>query len=186
MELIPINDSKLKIMLDESDMKELNICDEADCANNETRHAIRRILERAKSQIGFNTEGSEIFVQLYTSRAGGCELFVTKGVSGKPEEKRAMLYNMIFSFDSLDELCTVCRLLRKKGIILTSSAYIGEDGRYYIRLEDTSMSAYTRLDELSFLHEYGIRERTEHISTYLCEHSRTICSQNAVKLLSEF
>ena len=68
MELIPINDSKLKIMLDESDMKELNICEEADCANNETRHAIRTILERAKNQIGFNTEGSEIFVQLYASR----------------------------------------------------------------------------------------------------------------------
>ena len=78
MELIPINESKLKIMLDESDMRQYNITDEADCANSETRLAIRNILDRAKDQIGFNTEGSEIFVQLYTSKGGGCELFVTK------------------------------------------------------------------------------------------------------------
>ena len=96
MELIPINESKLKIMLDESDMKEYNIGSEADCANSETRLAIRHILDRAKTQIGFNTEGSEIFVQLYTSKGGGCELFVTKSTlatntpvtpSAPPEKK---------------------------------------------------------------------------------------------------
>ena len=79
MELILISKSKLKIMLDEKDMKEYNIGDETDCARAETRRAIRTILDRAKDQIGFNTDGVEIFVQLYTSKSGGCELFVTKG-----------------------------------------------------------------------------------------------------------
>ena len=78
MEIIPINDSKLKIMLDESDMKELHIYDDADCARGETRLAIRTLLERARAETGFDTEGSEIFVQLYTSKDGGCELFITK------------------------------------------------------------------------------------------------------------
>lgn len=78
MELILINDSKLKIMLDEQDMREYNICDEGDCSQFETRKAIRDILDRARDEIGFNTEGAEIFVQLYSSKKGGCELFVTK------------------------------------------------------------------------------------------------------------
>ena len=106
MELIPINNSKLKIMLDESDMKEYNISDEADCANGETRQAIRHILDRARDQIGFNTEGSEIFVQLYTSKRGGCELFVTKSsfsslkddkqIDKKTKKIRDKKYNCIF------------------------------------------------------------------------------------------
>lgn len=81
MELILISNSKLKIMLNESDMKQYNISDETDCAEISARRTIRRLLERAKLQTGFNTEGSEIFVQLYTSKNGGCELFVTKSSS---------------------------------------------------------------------------------------------------------
>ncbi len=220
MELIPINESKLKIMLSENDMKELNICDEADCANNETRYAIRTILERAKAQIGFNTEGAEIFVQLYTSRSGGCELFVTKGASpnnteqdhGKkqkktekpnkkiadairisqvPEseplkkDKRDLSYYMSFSFESVRDLCSACRILKKKELDITSSAYTGDDGKCYIILGNTCLSAYTRLDSLSFLHEYGKRERSDQIITYLCEHGREICLDNAVEILSE-
>ncbi len=186
MELIPINDSKLKIMLDESDMKELNIYEEADCANSETRHAIRSILERAKAQIGFNTEGSEIFVQLYTSRKGGCELFVTKGMSTKTKDKKPIQHHMVFSFECLRDMCAVCRILQKQGIHLESSAYIGEDGKYYIVFKDTGMSAYSRLGKLSFIHEYGNREHTEHINTYLYEHAREICRDNAVEILSEY
>lgn len=78
MELILISDSKLKIMLNESDMKQYNVNEETDCAEISARKAIRRLLEQARLQTGFNTEGAEIFVQLYTSKSGGCELFVTK------------------------------------------------------------------------------------------------------------
>ena len=78
MELILISNTKLKIMLDESDMKKYHIENESDCAEFSTRKAIRSLLECAKDRIGFNTDGEEIFVQLYTSKQGGCELFVTK------------------------------------------------------------------------------------------------------------
>ena len=90
MELILISKSKLKIMLNESDMKEYSIGKDTDCVDPSARKAIRSILERAKEQVGFNTEGDEIFVQLYTSKKGGCELFITKTMdsdSGELDEK---------------------------------------------------------------------------------------------------
>ena len=96
MELIPINNSKLKIMLDENDMKEYNIGDEADCANSATRLAIRHILDCAKDKIGFNTEGAEIFVQLYTSKHGGCELFVTKSDPPVARDEKRIKKGKIF------------------------------------------------------------------------------------------
>lgn len=78
MELILISKSKLKIMLDERDMLQYHIGDDTDCAEPTARRAIRSILDRARDEVGFETEGSELFVQLYTSRHGGCELFVSK------------------------------------------------------------------------------------------------------------
>ena len=81
MELILISNTKLKIMLNESDMQKYHIGSESDCAEISTRKAIRSLLECARDQIGFNTDGEEIFVQLYTSKHGGCELFVTKCLS---------------------------------------------------------------------------------------------------------
>ena len=223
MELIPINESKLKIMLDESDMKEYNIGDEADCANNETRLAIRNILDRARDQIGFNTEGSEIFVQLYTSKRGGCELFVTKSsFSPEREEEIAKQVDrrnkkskrtsdgsdtcqaltvrgetqirsgkgefgrMIFSFETLDDLCAVCRILFSMSLSIMSHAYKGEDDDFYLVLENASTAAYTRLDKLTFILEFGARERADHVSTYLCEHATLICEGNAIATLAEF
>ncbi len=225
MEIIPINDSKLKIMLDESDMKELHICDEADCARGETRLAIRTLLERAKTETGFNTEGSEIFVQLYTSRDGGCELFITKGSSlpipsGEeerkadkkpqkrkevqkkkqyddscalslrretlPSQKKPTFGKMIFSFESLRDICAACKILIKKDTDIASSAYRGEGDDFYLILENANMSAYSRLDGLTFILEFGRRERADHINTYLCEHGRTICAEHALETLSQF
>ena len=214
MELIPINDSKLKIMLDERDMKEYNIDDEADCANSETRMAIRHILECAKDKIGFNTEGSEIFVQLYTSKKGGCELFVTKGeLSTAPNEKKTKrskrmsegeerqttsraelgerrthteFGRMIYSFYSLEDLCRVCRILLSMSLDVKSRAYFGEDGEYYLLLENASISAYARLDKLTFILEYGMRERFDHTSLYISEHTKTLCPDRAIETLALF
>lgn len=215
MELIPINNSKLKIMLDESDMKEYNISDEADCANGETRQAIRNILDRARDQIGFNTEGSEIFVQLYTSKRGGCELFVTKSSfsplkddkqidkrtkKAKKDECQALTVRgdahlsgskndfgrMIFSFETLSDLCAVCKILSNRDFLFPSHAYVDGNNFYYLILDNTNSSAYTRLDKLTFIFEYGSRERSDHIFTYLCEHAKPICENNAITTLALF
>ena len=79
MELIVISKSKLKIMLTPPDMQRYELTDgQMDCADEQTRRAFRHIFDDARDQIGFDTEGERLFVQLYTSRGGGCEIFVTK------------------------------------------------------------------------------------------------------------
>ena len=212
-------------MLDESDMKELHIYDEADCARGETRLAIRTLLERAKTQIGFNTEGSEIFVQLYTSKKGGCELFITKSdplpllsaegdrpekrkpqkkevqqkkklpenscnvaprTESQGDQKRSTFGKMIFSFESLQDICSVCRILNNRAHDIKSQAYRGIQNDFYLVLENTNMSAYSRLDFMTFILEFGHRERADHINTYLSEYGRLICPERALETLSQF
>ena len=79
MELIRINENKLKIMLSEGDMKQYALdCASLDYDNTETRRAFWSILDEAKHQTGFDAASQRVFVQLYPSKEGGCEMFVTK------------------------------------------------------------------------------------------------------------
>lgn len=234
MELILISNTKLKIMLDEGDMRRYKISDDTDCAEPEARKAIRNILEKAREQIGFNTEGAEIFVQLYTSRSGGCELFVTKSKHNEPilsrdsEDRRLndglsldkktkrkeayaraidrseiasiipqlkeSCYNqtvanngkIAFSFPSLSILCKACKILYKASLKPASKAFTDSLGLYYLFLFNTGISAYSCLDKLTFLHEYGKRENPDYCLTYINEHGKPLCEENAIETLSQF
>ncbi len=79
MELIVISQSKLKIMLTAPDMQYYELQgNHINCVDEETRRAFRHIFDDARLQVGFDTAGERLFVQLYASRDGGCEIFVTK------------------------------------------------------------------------------------------------------------
>ncbi len=79
MELIVIDETKLKIMLTPPDMRHYDLhAERMSTANAATRTAFRHIFDDARERIGFDTSGERLLVQLYTSRGGGCEIFVTK------------------------------------------------------------------------------------------------------------
>lgn len=82
MELILINQSKLKIMLTAPDMKHYELLPDklgtTASTDRHTRAAFRHIFDDAEAQTGFHTTGERLLVQLFTSKCGGCEIFVTK------------------------------------------------------------------------------------------------------------
>lgn len=91
MELILINDTKLKIMLTREDMTRYDLdCENVDYDNTETRRAFWSILDEAKHRTGFDAARDRVFIQLYPSREGGCEMFVTKvGLLSAGEQRTA-------------------------------------------------------------------------------------------------
>lgn len=82
MELILINQTKLKIMLSAPDMKHYELLPEKlehmTCTDHETRVAFRHIFDDAEARTGFHTSGEKLLVQMFTSKCGGCEIFVTR------------------------------------------------------------------------------------------------------------
>ena len=79
MEIILISECKLKIALREEDLAAFEIrADELDYSNTETKRMFWDLLTRAKQKTGFDTDGQRVLVQLYPSKDGGCEMFVTK------------------------------------------------------------------------------------------------------------
>ncbi len=214
MDLIRIDDNKMKIMLSPVDMQCYALDAEAlDCTNAETQRAFRHILEDVRTQTGFDAKGNQIYVQLYPSREGGCEMFITKldivRAMGDKSDRRSntevghttsepktntqtalemeRTRTVAFSFDALEPLLCVCRRLHARAFPGSSAAYWGEEGHYYLLLTEKSSgrrsSALNRLS-LSFIGEYGVQKNAETVRLYIREHGSPICERDAVAQLS--
>ena len=205
MEIIMISENKLKIMLCKEDLTHFELKPEQlDYSNTETKRMFWDVLNRAKHQNGFDTDGQRVLVQLYPSKEGGCEMFVTKigtlhndetkvnthekkhsGVINFKKASRSQASHSAFRFEETEAMIEVCRRLADIGYTGDSSAYFGDNGSKYLFLSDVDFSEYAPPDEFSFISEYGNLESSKNLECYLSEHGKTICEFDAVSILSK-
>lgn len=200
MEFILISEDKLKVVLSKNDLAEFDMkADELDYSKTETKRVFWDIIGRAARSVGFNCDGSRILVQLYTCRDGGCEMFISRLCSYEEgfgveetdmhckklrKNREGLLRRGVYGFETLEWLITVCRRLCEIGYSGNSSAYVGDDRRFYLILDGLNSLEYSPLDEYSFLCEYGDTENTEALTNFLSEHGKEICPSRAVETLS--
>lgn len=205
MELILISSSKLKIMLSDADMEKYDLKAETiDYDNTATRRAFWSILDDAKNETGFDAASDRLFIQMYPSKDGGCEMFVTKlgtlcaeespASPCSPERKRSRMplppkgeektkeRLFVYSFESLEWLLQACRRLLRVKWRGRSKAYKAYDGKCYLFLYERG-EALPLLTRLSFLGEYGIAEHAETITLYIKEYASPLCENSAVETL---
>ena len=189
MELLRIGDRKLKVTLSDEDMERYRLDkDTLDYDTTETRSAFWQILDEAKRRTGFDAGGARLFVQIYPSRGGGCEMYVTMTEAEEHSRGRrpAALVRgpeSLYRFEDLSLLLTVCRKLSELGYRDESAVY-GEDGAYYLvireKLESSIMSPKA-LGEFSFIEEYGTRLSGGVRLAHLREHGRCLEGEMAVE-----
>ena len=184
MELILINDSKLKIMLTPSDMKEYDIsCESVDYRQTETRRAFWCILDEAKHRTGFDAASEKVYIQMYPSKEGGCEMYVTKlGFSTSDESidiEENDVGELAYHFASLDPLLRVCHRLDSLGLGEIGEAWRAED-EYYLLIAPPHGEIIT--DRFAFLSEFGKKCDAKAIKTYVSEYGSLICAGAAEKL----
>lgn len=193
MELILINDSKLKVTLTADDMSKFALsCDNLDYDNTETRRAFWQILDEAKHKTGFDAASDRVFIQVYPSKCGGCEMYVIKlknmitssePVKNSPtvREKRS-----VYSFDTIGMLLPVCKQLHNLGYDRESAAYSGDDGKFYLVVTERppAVSCKNPISEFGFLEEYGRKFTGNAQIAYIQEHCKVIDAKNAVNILA--
>ncbi|MBQ9080499.1 MAG: adaptor protein MecA [Clostridia bacterium] len=197
MELILINDTKLKIMLTEEDMVHYELdCNCANYDNTETRRAFWSILDEAKHRTGFDAASDRVFIQLYPSKEGGCEMYVTKvGLLCSAEDRKKFKCSSagsaskhkkahVFVFDSLHNMIAACRLIGSSKVPPSSDAWIDENGLCYLFLtpDDSIDNSYL----YGIMNEFGKTAETDSLSSYIKEHGKTLCKKCAVETLSVF
>lgn len=180
MELILISDSKLKITLSPEDMRDYEIdCSKVDYKSTETRRAFWCILDEAKQRTGFDAARQRVYIQLYPSREGGCEMYVTKldGTTAVLDKRPAQIEHT-YIFDSMSDMLALCR--RLVGFSGVSDAYRDENGRCLLFLRPFESVSPPR-----FISEYGRICEIELIRAYANEHCQTIRTGDAVQTLAE-
>lgn len=199
MELILINENKLKITLSECDMRLYALdCNNISYDNTETRRAFWSILDEVKQKTGFDAASQKVFIQIYPSKQGGCEMYVTRigalTVERDPTDEAPTisdpphsLRRAVYSFDGLDALISVCKRLTYMGFSGKSSAWVSDHGdkKYYIAIDEPEENAYLPVSEYSFICEYGKSESLRTSLIFLNEYASCICHGNAVETLSK-
>ena len=196
MELLRINEKKLKVILSEEDMDRYRLDrDTMDYDTTETRSAFWQILDEAKHRTGFDACGARIFVQIYPSRGGGCELYVTKILAPAPADtkkappppaREERTRPVVYLLPSLADLLRICRHLAATDYRGESAAYIGEgDACYLVLSEPLRGVGYPHSAPLYHpAEEYGERCSGNTKLTYVREHAHCLLDTDAVARLS--
>lgn len=177
MELIRISQDKIKISLTKSDLDAYDISvDSIDYQTEQTRNVFKELFGKAKNQTGFDADGEKVFVQIYTARDGGCEIFISKlNKPALPEKKQYK--TTVFVFDELKALLCACKQLVRLGYSGDSDAYADGNKRFFLVLNAL------RKTENAYLREFG-EPVEDTLIDYIREHANLIKSSDAVQILS--
>ena len=211
MELIAVNHHKLKAIVSGEELAEYDIeAEELDYSNARTRLLLKDLLNRAKRELGFDTGGERVLIQLFPSKHDGCEIYVTvigdsscrgdyeneSKEEGDDLELRDIEYtsdekNILLSFGSAEALIGFCRWLVSRGYTSKSSAYCEEKGEgeriFYLfitSLPDLSPQVTQRFTPSCFAWEFGSPESSEFKKRTVAERSRSIVLEGAVEKLA--
>ncbi len=198
MEWIRISPNKLKVMLTAEDAKHYDLdCSNSSCADVLTRGAFRDILSDVCRETGFDTEEEKTYIQMYPSKEGGCELFITRmGLLFTNDRYHAIAHltkpkmqaqrahspksSRSFVFSQMSALLGACRALLGNIHIGESRAFRDDCARFWLVIEP-------RQDDVPFefglLREFGEETPLESASLFLEEHAHIICDGNAVETL---
>lgn len=196
MEWIKISANKLKVMLSAEDARRYDLdCSTSSCCDMATREAFREILSDVCRETGFDTRQEETYIQMYPSKEGGCELFITKmGLlfTGEREWKATKKENLrsarirlacrdrAFFFEEMRALLLGCRALLGNPFVADSRAFLDDSSRFWLILTPHEKN---ESGELGALSDFGREIQFEAASTYLREHGQTLCDTSAVQTL---
>ncbi len=184
MELIVIDESRIKLMLTAEEMEAYRIVEDG------TRETIKGIMTDVSRKCGYAgaVMRGRIYVEMYPSKKGGCELFVTRlaereqkigterengtimktGNEGILTEYRKYIFRgrVIYAFEKMPDLLGACCGLMNDGYAGESAAYRDAEKRmYYLILEQESHIASENLGTLCRSSVYY----------YINEHCRRLC-----------
>ncbi len=194
MELILISSNKLKVILSKEEMKKYKLNSDCNISNISEKKHFSSLLDEIKRKSGFDTMNDRIYVELFESLRGGCEIFITRETKTQIRElispkndyfKKSVKESVLtYKFDCAEHLISAAKRLNTVNLSCESRLLSDEFGSFYLFL--TFRDGYSsETHDLIFLDEYGVRLRDSSIRLYLGEHGKSICDMCAVEALSK-
>lgn len=189
MEFLVVNKTKLKAILDKEDMEKYNLDPECEGGGGaKARRAFREILAKAEEEVGFGTGRDKVLIQLYPSRDGGGEIFVTKLTAAGKQNLKAIAdsdnvmmlatVKRLYKFDNLEDLILGAKCVKDEDI--KSDVYYLQ-GAYFLAAE--GRCEHSRFTEISRLSEFAER-LPEKLIPYITEQGKLISEGAALEAFS--
>lgn len=179
MEIIKIGKETFKIFLTAKEAEEYELTND----DAQINASIKRLVEKIKEKEGIDFGKERISAELYISKDGGCEVFLSKA----PSVKQALKSNskplsmVIYRFDKLKHLLFICNQLNTAENKMSSSIYHNKKAKtYYL----TIYGIYPKDLKYAFICEYASRLKAS-IYPYIAEHCDLICENNAIEIFSK-
>ena len=180
MDVIKIGTGNMIVILTKEDMTKYRISPETlEGFGKETRSALRRIVSDAGEDAAGVPADEKLLVQVFPSKEGGCEMFVTRvpSVSCTDIQNHYIhtVSKEIYMFGKMEELLAACRSLAGAGYCGESRVWADTDAenrRYFLEL----------CDEYGHMCEFGARRLPGGARYYINEHCSLICTDAVVQL----
>lgn len=199
MEFIVINSDKLKVILSEEEMVEYDIHpDKFDYSDNVSKNVLRSVLDKALSEAGFDSRKTKLFVQMFSSKAGGCEIFISKierqNCSTYETDYNISRKHLIcYIFLDFKTMCNLCLRIKETERNYKTSLYSDNETKYCLLFtKNDHIPSYLSCecdDQFypPYLCEYGNAVESEiKFLDYLNEHYNCIISEDAVEKIASF
>lgn len=209
MELIIINENKLKILMTDIEMKEYGLDEnEFHLCISDTRKILSKILHNSPIKTGFEfpSPHEKILLQLYPEKKGGCELYVTKlnienekigkedgimnadeshllPISTKQRDKNKKPL-ICYCFKELSTVINLCKIMNTQKIQCNSSLHVDDNGKYYM-VFSTQDCMIGPQSSLGIISEFGELTNVENTLLFLSERGKIICEKDAIETLSK-
>ena len=193
MEFLLIGDSKIKIVLSREEAEQHGLDKGTpDVSGPSARRSFWRILEQAKSEVGFDPAGDKVLIQLYPIKSGGCEIFVTKlGILSESSarlvsksDRIAMLSkkSSLYVFDSPEDLISATKAIKSRagGFVPIADVFCDEE-KYYLSIEEYGKGGEPV--EFPCILEFS-SVLTADLSIYICEHTDRLTDGDAIERFS--
>ena len=196
MELILISGSKLKVILDADEARKYKITDVESGTLKGDRAYLSEILDDICRLSGFDTRGDNLSIEIFESKSGGCEMFITKQSEKKTYTQKDIKklcreclsdnVTLSYIFKTMSDLISVCKLLGNKTLPAKSRAFNVGSKNFYLILTFFSFFTPELYESLEFISEFGDRISSEGLEDYLDEYGKEICNSEAIETLSTF
>ena len=77
MEFMKIGSNSLKITMNAREAKSYDLSDSALLDGEEAKRTFEKLLIRAKKEIGYQYAGQKVVAEIFSSKNGGCEIFLS-------------------------------------------------------------------------------------------------------------
>ena len=169
-----LDENKIKVTVDTDDQEEYGVTYESmaysDC---NTRKLCETIMERAKTEIGFNINGAKLLVEARKSVDGSVTLVLSKILSC--DETKEELFGQTISFSSFDDICDCRTLFDNYKDIITATDIYCISNVYYLYFELICKKKQA-IGFLRSILEYG--EKADISQEYLKEHGTKVLLNN--------